>query len=194
MTFYPHKIRDPIYGFIYFNDFERKFIDHPFFQRLRRIKQLAMTDYVYPGACHTRFEHSLGVMHLASEMFDKIVSNDKNISMLDENNGITKESLERHKQIIRLAALLHDIGHGPFSHVSDSIFPKNPDGKGLTHEEYSAAIIQGPMGNIFRCRENNAYGISSKMVASFFNDCTEDYPPVTFWRSLISGQLDAESS
>jgi HD superfamily phosphohydrolase len=67
-----YEVRDPIYGFIPFDDWEKEIIDHPAFQRLRRIRQLALTDLVYPGAMHTRFEHSLGVMHLAGLMFDVI--------------------------------------------------------------------------------------------------------------------------
>ena len=70
-----YEIRDPVYGFVIFNDWEKGIIDHPVFQRLRRIKQLALTEMVYPGAVHTRFEHSLGVMHLATMMYDSIVNN-----------------------------------------------------------------------------------------------------------------------
>ena len=62
-----YEIRDPVYGFIQFDEWERDIINHPVFQRLRRIRQLALTEMVYPGAVHTRFEHSLGVMHLATE-------------------------------------------------------------------------------------------------------------------------------
>ena len=69
-----YEIRDPIHGFIQLNDWEREIVDHFVFQRLRRIRQLGLTDMVYPGAMHTRFEHSLGVMHLATMMFDAIVA------------------------------------------------------------------------------------------------------------------------
>ena len=68
-----YEIRDPIYGFIELDSWERDIINHPIFQRLRRIRQLGWTDMVYPGAMHTRFEHSLGVMHLATKMYEKIV-------------------------------------------------------------------------------------------------------------------------
>lgn len=68
-----YEIRDPVYGFIPFNDWEKEILNHPVFQRLRRIKQLALTEMVYPGAVHTRFEHSLGVMHFATMMYDSIV-------------------------------------------------------------------------------------------------------------------------
>lgn len=97
------EIRDPVYNYIIRNDAERLLIDSPIFQRLRRIKQLAMANLVYPGANHSRFEHSIGVMHVAELMTKNLINDD------DE------------KLNIRLAALLHDIGHGPFSHVSESL-------------------------------------------------------------------------
>ena len=68
----PYEIRDPIHGLVQFNDLEREIINSKPFQRLRRIKQLAWTDYVYPGAVHNRFEHSIGVMHVAGRMFDAL--------------------------------------------------------------------------------------------------------------------------
>ncbi len=67
-----YEIRDPIHGFVTLNDWERDIVNHSAFQRLRRIRQLSMTDMVYPGAMHTRFEHSLGVMHVATRMFDSL--------------------------------------------------------------------------------------------------------------------------
>lgn len=82
-----YEIRDPIFGFITINEWEREIIDHWAFQRLRRIKQLALTDMVYPGATHTRFEHSLGVMHIATQMFDSIV--EKNADFLKSELNFT---------------------------------------------------------------------------------------------------------
>ena len=97
------EIRDPVHGFIYRSSVEEAIIDTPLFQRLRKIKQLALASLVYPGALHTRFDHSLGVMHLANKLANRL---------LDD---------EETKRIVRFAALLHDVGHGPFSHVSESI-------------------------------------------------------------------------
>jgi len=97
------KIRDPIHGFIEVRDEECDLLDTVIFQRLRRIHQLAMAYLVYPGALHTRFDHSLGVFHVAGRLC--------NVLKIDQE----------HARIIRLAALLHDIGHGPFSHVSEFI-------------------------------------------------------------------------
>ena len=112
-----YETRDIIYGFITYDDWEREIINHPVFQRLRRIKQLSLTDMVYPGANHTRFEHSLGVMHLASLFYDNIL--EKRKQFLENVLYFNDYGLEKDKRIIRLAALLHDIGHSPFSHAGE---------------------------------------------------------------------------
>lgn len=96
-----YEIRDPIYGFIKFDAWERDVINHPAFQRLRRIKQLAWTDMVYPGATHARFEHSLGVMHVVSLLFDSIC--DKNKDLLSEKLNLNDGGLKRLKALIRKA-------------------------------------------------------------------------------------------
>ncbi len=137
----PHRtfeIRCPIHGFIVLNDWEREIIDQPAFQRLRRIRQLAWTDQVYPGAMHTRFEHSLGVMHTATLLYDSIVQKCQDIL---KNRGYAKAAFDRYRHLVRLAALLHDVGHSPFSHGSEELFPSRENGEGkYTHEEYSAAM------------------------------------------------------
>lgn len=103
MTVRRRELRDAIHGFIYRSELEQKLIDSPVFQRLRRIRQLAMASLVYPGATHTRFDHSIGAMHVAGR--------------IGENLGLDDEEI----RFVRLAALLHDIGHGPFSHVSEPV-------------------------------------------------------------------------
>ena len=136
-----YEIRDPIYGFIELDSWERDIINHPAFQRLRRIKQLAWTDMVYPGAVHTRFEHSLGVMHLATLMYEKIVNKKKDY--LENKLGYNGSGLENDKKFVRLAALLHDVGHSPFSHAGEGLMDTNPDtDKPYKHENYSAAIVE----------------------------------------------------
>ena len=96
---------DPIYGFITINhDIILDLIEHPYFQRLRRIKQLGLTHLVYPGALHTRFHHALGTMHLMQKAIEVIRS---------KGHTITEEEAEG----VSIAILLHDIGHGPFSHA-----------------------------------------------------------------------------
>jgi HD superfamily phosphohydrolase len=96
------EMRCPVHGFIGLTQLEREIVDHAAFQRLRRVKQLAWTDYVYPGASHTRFEHSLGVMHLASRLYDAVVRSSG--STLREVFGYTEAGLERDWQVVRFRA------------------------------------------------------------------------------------------
>ncbi len=187
-----YKVRDPIYGFISFNEWEKDIISHPAFQRLRRVRQLGTADLVYPGAVHTRFEHSLGVMHLATLMYEAILQNDKK-EVLKESLHYRDPGIKREWQMIRLAALLHDIGHAPFSHVSESIMPLDEAGKSYSHEDYTAAIIKGPLKSIIETHPYNErnYGISANDVAAFI----EGNPFLgkrLFWKVLISSQLDAD--
>ncbi len=129
-----YEFRDPIHGFIVVNEVEKNVIDTPPFQRLRHIRQLGTTFLVYPGANHTRFEHSLGTMHVADQMYDRIVfgygSHAPSVLKWD------KAEADRYREIVRLAALLHDLGHPPFSHASERIMPK-----GAKHEAYTRRII-----------------------------------------------------
>ncbi|MBI2853279.1 MAG: HD domain-containing protein [Chloroflexi bacterium] len=100
------EVRDPLYGLIEYNIEEEKVINTGLFQRLRNIKQLALASYVYPGAHHTRFEHCIGTMYLAGRVAE-------NLHLPNER-----------KRLLRLAALLHDVGHGPFSHVSEQVLER----------------------------------------------------------------------
>ncbi len=115
------EIRDPLYGLVQYGDLEEKIINSQVFQRLRGIKQLALAFLVYPGAHHTRFEHSIGVMHLCGRVG----------KILDINEGQIR--------ILRLTGLLHDIGHGPFSHVLEQIMDKYVDRSVL--EAYRAESV-----------------------------------------------------
>ena len=102
-------INDPVFGFISIpSDFLYGLLQHPYFQRLNRIKQLGLSCYVYPGAQHTRFLHSLGAMHLTNEAIQELRSKGEDISE-EEADGVLA------------AILLHDIGHGPFSHVMEDV-------------------------------------------------------------------------
>ena len=103
-------IIDPIHDFIRVYDHELKIIDNPIFQRLRRIRQLSGAHMTYPAAQHTRFEHSLGVMHIASQAGEA----------LREKGFLKKDDIGK----LRLSGLLHDIGHGPFSHLFEEIIQK----------------------------------------------------------------------
>jgi HD superfamily phosphohydrolase len=116
------KIYDSVHGFIHFNELESTLIDTEVFQRLRYIHQLGISYMVYPGGTHTRFEHSLGTMHLASKIFDQIGR---------------EEDREYWRLVLRLAALCHDLGHLPFSHVAERRL-LGPAG----HEEWTLKIIE----------------------------------------------------
>jgi HD superfamily phosphohydrolase len=118
------EIRCPLYGLIAISDDEMKIVDSVPFQRLRRIKQLSMSHLVYPGACHSRFEHSLGTMHLATIIFDKCQ---------EKSNYSGSEHKRRH---LRAAALLHDVGHGPYSHGAERLFRAD-----YSHERMTIEII-----------------------------------------------------
>jgi HD superfamily phosphohydrolase len=116
-----HEIRDPIHVFIRLNSYEKLVLDSRSFQRLRNITQLALTYLLYPGATHKRFEHSLGVMELAGRVFDVITSSanvtDEMRDLLPDLGNIA--ALAYWKQVLRMAALCHDIGHLPFSHAAE---------------------------------------------------------------------------
>jgi len=138
------KIRDPIHGFIEVSDQEMKIIDSAPFQRLRNIRQLATSYLVYPGAEHTRFAHSIGVMHLVSKAFDAAVGNFK---LMNDGGELFNNKIDTkwYRQILRLIALTHDLGHAPFSHAFEEIFaidPKDTKGKRkIKHEYFTMKII-----------------------------------------------------
>ena len=129
----PH-FRDPIHGFIYISRNEQKIIDSSFFQRLRNIRQLATTYLVYHGAEHTRFGHSIGVTHLVGKAFDSVTS--KTADLFDSNLRINNAKTKWYRQILRLIALIHDLGHAPFSHATEGLMPS-----GIKHEHYTKEII-----------------------------------------------------
>src|SRR6266705_3012795 len=136
-----HEIRDPIHNFIRIETEERKILDSRPFQRLRHIHQLALTYLVYPGATHRRFEHSLGVMELATRIYD-VVTNPEVVS--DEIKNLLPELNDRDKlrywrRVLRVAALCHDIGHLPFSHAAEDLLPS-----GWSHENLTVQLIRSP--------------------------------------------------
>ena len=135
-----HEIRDPIHIFIRLDNTERQLLDSPPIQRLRHIHQLALSHLIYPGATHKRLEHSLGVMHLAGQIFDTVVErqshNDEIREILPEVEDEQKKSYWR--TVLRLAALCHDVGHLPFSHAAEEELL--PDG--WDHEQLTAVILK----------------------------------------------------
>ncbi len=187
-----YEIRCPIHGFITLNDWEKQIVSQPVFQRLRRIRQLAWTDQVYPGAMHTRFEHSLGVMHIATLLYDSIVARSRDL--LRNELGYDDAGFKRNRQLVRLAALLHDIGHAPFSHASEELFPEQDSGEGkFSHEHYSAAMVRGPLREAIQDHSLNRsnYGLVADNVASLLEGSAGAGPSL-FWRDLLTGQIDAD--
>jgi len=138
------EIKDPVHGYIYFTEIEKAVIDSRPLQRLRRIKQLAGAELTYPGALHTRFTHSLGVMHLSGLIGEH----------LKEIDYLTDDEVQK----LRLAGLLHDIGHGPFSHVYEEILDKYQK---LTHEDLGRRIVKkSEIGDIL-----SAHGFSKEEIS-----------------------------
>src|SRR4051812_13909992 len=160
-----YEIRCPIHGFITLNSWEKEIISQPAFQRLRRIRQLAWTDQVYPGAMHTRFEHSLGVMHTAELIYRAIVRNSRDV--LHKELGYDDQAITHNLQLVRFAALLHDVGHSPFSHASEELFPDQENGQKYVHEQYSAAIVRGPLRQAIEEHQlNQGYNIKADDIAA----------------------------
>jgi hypothetical protein len=155
-------LNDPVYGFITIpSELIFSIIDHPFFQRLRRIKQLGLTDFVYPGALHTRFHHALGAMHLMSITLDNL-----------RNKGTEITDTEYEAALI--AILLHDVGHGPFSHALEYSLIQ-----GVPHEELSLLIIE---------LLNEEFGGKLSLSLRIFKN---EYGR-KFFHQLVSSQLDID--
>lgn len=155
-------INDPVYGFITIpTELIFDLVEHRYFQRLRYIKQLGMTHLVYPGALHTRFHHALGALHLMGLAVETLRNKDVEISAEEE-------------QAVEIAILLHDIGHGPFSHALENTLVK-----GVSHEIISHLLMD---------RLNKEFNGQLEMAISIFNDTY----PRHFLHQLVSGQLDID--
>lgn len=155
-------ISDPVFGFIQIpTGLLLDIVKHPLFQRLNRIKQLGLSSNVYPGAQHTRFQHSLGAFHLMSEAI---------ISLKRKGNFIFDSEAEA----VQAAILLHDIGHGPFSHVLEHTLVQ-----GVEHEDISLMLMQ---------KINNDFKGQLNLAIEIF----KDHYPKRFLHQLISSQLDMD--
>ncbi|MBC8591981.1 HD domain-containing protein [Oscillospiraceae bacterium N12] len=162
MTYERKIINDPVFGFINIpKGLLYDIIRHPLLQRLTRIKQVGLSSVVYPGAQHTRFQHSLGAFYLMSEAITQLAS---------KGNFIFDSEAEA----VQAAILLHDIGHGPFSHVLEDTIVK-----GITHEEISLMLME---------RMNKEMNGQLSLAIQIFKD---EYPK-RFLHQLVSGQLDMD--
>lgn len=155
-------INDPVFGFINIpNDFLYDIIQHPYFQRLNRIRQLGLSSIVYPGAQHTRMLHSLGAMHLMGEAIHQL-------------REVGQEITAAEAGAVRASILLHDIGHGPFSHTLE-----NSIVQGITHEQISIWMMQ---------RINNEFDGKLQLAIEIFTNKYHKH----FLHQLVSSQLDMD--
>lgn len=162
------EMTDPVHRYIRFSQVEKEVIDNPAFQRLRRIRQLAGAHLVYPSAQHSRFEHSLGAMHVAGLAGEALLAK----GYIDHAEAV---------QDLRLAALLHDIGHGPFSHLFEEVLEY---GCNTTHEEMGKKIImQTEIADIL---DRNGHSAELVCRLSFGQS------KVNFMNEIISGGLSAD--
>jgi hypothetical protein len=158
-------VKDPLHGYIKIHNHELKIIDTPVFQRLRRIKQNTGVDFVYPCAVHTRFSHSLGVMHIAG-LFTKW--------LLDQVEGISEDTRMYYYFLMRLWGLTHDIGQGPFSHLFDDTVLSTLE---TDHEKMGAEILRKCESLPSRLQTEHGHRISLNTVAKLLEVKTiEDWP------------------
>lgn len=212
------EIRDVLHGSISVGRDELAIIDSPFFQRLRQIKQLGFAEYSFPSATHNRYIHSLGAMHTATRAFDSIFENrdpDHSENLL---GGDISRAFRRFRSVLRLASLLHDVGHGPLSHTTEFAMPDvrrlNVPGlpidprisRKATHEDYTLKIILDSSLTPLIGQAGAAWGFQPRHVAALIEPGIElgeddffmervtgvpvDFRPIL--RQLISSELDAD--
>jgi HD superfamily phosphohydrolase len=164
------EIKDPVHGYVYITQAEKEIIDSFPMQRLRRLRQLAGSEYVYPGANHTRFEHCLGVMFLAG----KVV----------ENPNLSRIVSDEEADMIRVAGLLHDVGHGPFSHVFEQLLIRDLE---KTHEDITSWIIaKSEIGDKIARIGYNTEEVAKLAVGKLHK------PGKAFWDQIISSGVDVD--
>ncbi len=181
--------RDPIYSLISFDKEEDdpiiKIINTPEFQRLRRIRQLGLSSYTFPASVHDRFSHSLGVAFLVGEMFDNLNVEEKKIKVLSPTGTDVELNKKQLRLLLKLAGLLHDIGHGPFSHAFEKITK-------VDHEEMSKKIISNENGRIFPILKNIDDEILKQYSVDWIKDIIDGSFKPIWAKELISSQLDAD--
>jgi hypothetical protein len=196
-------IRDPLHGTLGVTPREIKLIDHPIFQRLRNIKQLGFADLAFPGATHTRYSHSMGAMHLATRLFDRVFA----------SVDLPERVRDRFRQATRLAMLFHDVGHAPLSHTTEQLMPPVGElglgrfagddvGRAASHEDYTLKmVLDSSLGETISA-VFGPDGISPQDVAELivgqswtgtslrFRHAGVDYAPVL--RQMVSSECDAD--
>lgn len=203
-------IRDPIHGTLPVSKREIKLIDHPSFQRLRNIKQLGFADLSFPGATHTRYAHSLGAMHVATRLFDRLFPPREPVGEMPE---LPERVRARFRQAVRLAMLFHDLGHAPLSHTTEMLMPAVGElGLGsfagddvkrrASHEDYTLKIVlDSSLGELIRAlfldegitQEDIAELIAGSLwqgMSSRFRHGGLDFSPVL--RQIVSSECDAD--
>ncbi|MDB6118909.1 MAG: hypothetical protein JWO08_2690 [Verrucomicrobiaceae bacterium] len=168
--------RDPVHGLIQISakdKFLTDLINTPEFQRLHRVRQLGVASLTFPGTDHSRFCHSLGVLHVATRILEVLKTR--------YHDSIIGNQVERHHQTIKAAALLHDVGHGPFSHLMERAFKSVKD-----HEERTKDMIMEKEGGIWMALKNNA--INPQEVRQVIDHKF----PFLFLQDIVSSQLDAD--
>ena len=174
------RVRDPVHGLIVFNGKDPidmlawRLIDTPAFQRLRRIKQLGFSEFVFPGATHTRFAHSVGVFHTARQLLGIIRR---------ETGGFNK----RRAAVAALGALLHDLGHGPFSHTFEEV--QKSRGIKKKHEKWTAEIILAPTSGIKSVLDDSEFG---KSLAGEIAELLQAETPIDIYHAIVSSSFDAD--
>ena len=164
------KFRDPIHGFISISSVELKIIDSPIFQRTRNIKQLSLGHYAYHGAEHSRFGHMIGAAHIAGCAFDSLKQN-------AEDGGEKFQADELDRATLRMAALLHDIGHTPFSHSLENVL-------GPPHEEYSQKLVKVCFEDMLKKEDIDVNEVNNLIAGA--------YPKKPYLGNIVSGQLDVD--
>ena len=178
------RVRDPVHGLIVFraeNKLDQlawRLLDAPEFQRLRRIRQLGVSEFVFPNATHTRFAHSVGVFHTARKLVEIIQREIRDVDQTFDDGRA---------EVAVVAALLHDLGHGPFSHAFESV--QRSRGIGKKHETWSAEIIQNAGGGIRLLLDDHRPGSGfCEEVAKLIE--TDD--PTDIYHAVVSSSFDAD--
>jgi len=181
-----YEVRDPVHNFILFRDFERDLINSDPVQRLKHIKQLALSYEVYPGATHSRFEHSLGTMELATQAFDAISLRAPAAYI---KLGWTDAQRATYRQLLRVGALLHDIGHPPFSNAPEHLLPEGY----RWHEDFTEALIRS--GYVLPLLDMGVATLNVEQVVAVAlgqEKCPQDDPSIQLLQELVAGELGVD--